>query len=511
MSLFIKQNPFRIKPPLLWLLPLFLSMGILTAGLMSELYLGDEIHHYRFARDIFTAGERVPVDPLYGRNFSHRNYYEAPPLWHFGLAFLWKITGGVSFPVAQIYHTLFYALLLVFTYFLGKELYGEREGRYAMILIGTIPMVACFGILFYMDVPLAAFSTLTLLLLVKKREFLAGLGFGLACLTKLHGLFFGLPFLVTILLLRKRERWLKRVVIFSLGALLLIGPDLYWRETHLGMEAALGSPRKFLKFILHRGSKVSETTREWLQPERSDPSSPVRIYYNSSFSTMTDHVKYFGIPLLGLLLLLLLRRKVERKDLLIGLPLPFYLLSFLFAYGTRGDIRYLLSLAPLLCVIASKMIPSIRARFLKMGIIALCLLQFLTTLTYTAVQRKIPDGIREGMEYINRTLPEKASVLYIELNLTEFTRQKAVWDTLFWDIRKLLWADDESIKNALKKNQVNFILVKKSRIYDDMNIRHTGGYPTSFVNRLDRFPFLQPVFENSELSLWELREGEKTL
>lgn len=500
---------FRMQFRLFWLLPLSLVVGILTAGLLSELYLGDEIHHYRFARDIFEAGERVPFDPVYGRNFSHRNYYYAPPLWHLGLAFLWKLTGGISFGVAQIYHALFYALLLAATYFLGKDLYGEREGRYAMVLVGSVPMVVSFGILFYVDVPLAAFSTLTLLLLVKKREFLAGLGFGLTCLTKLHGLFFGPPLLVMIFLLRKREMWLQKVVLFSVGALLLIGPDFYWREKHLGMEAALGSPKKYLKFIIHRGSQLSETTREWLQPERSAPSPPIRTYYNSSFSKIKDHAKYFGVPLLGLLLLLLLRRRVERKDLLIGIPLLFYFLCFLFAYGIRGDIRYLLSLTPLLCVIASKMISSFRRPSYRTIILILCLLQFLATITYTAAERKVPPGIREGMDYINRTLPDKASVLYIELNLTEFTRQKAVWDTLFWDIRRLLWADDESIKTALKKNRVYFILIKKTRIYDDRTIRHTGGYPASFVNRLNHFPFLEPVFKNGELALWKLREEER--
>jgi len=50
----------------LFLLILCSSLLVLIAGLTSELSLGDEVFHYRIAKDIFNAGRRVAFDPLYG-------------------------------------------------------------------------------------------------------------------------------------------------------------------------------------------------------------------------------------------------------------------------------------------------------------------------------------------------------------------------------------------------------------------------------------------------------------
>jgi len=110
----------------IWIIPLLCSIGLLLVGITTELYLGDEIVHYRFAKDIFSAGKRVTFDSLYGKEFSRQMHYMFPPLWHLLLAFLWKIVGGISFIVAQIYHILYYSLLLISTAW-KKNLWGRRR------------------------------------------------------------------------------------------------------------------------------------------------------------------------------------------------------------------------------------------------------------------------------------------------------------------------------------------------------------------------------------------------
>ena len=100
---------------------------IIINGITSEVSLGDESHHYRFAQNIFSAGKRIPFDPLYESGNPPGFFYNAPPLWHIALSYLWKITGGISQAIAQIYHILFFILLVWLTYLLLKKLW-EKKG-----------------------------------------------------------------------------------------------------------------------------------------------------------------------------------------------------------------------------------------------------------------------------------------------------------------------------------------------------------------------------------------------
>ncbi|MGE5196908.1 MAG: hypothetical protein ACM3IL_00155, partial [Deltaproteobacteria bacterium] len=77
-------------------------MLVLIAGLTSELSLGDEVVHYRFAKDIFNSGRRVAFDQIYTSGYSPGYSYNSEPLWHIVLATLWRLYGKISFPIAQI-------------------------------------------------------------------------------------------------------------------------------------------------------------------------------------------------------------------------------------------------------------------------------------------------------------------------------------------------------------------------------------------------------------------------
>ena len=90
----------------LFFLILFSSLLVLIAGLTSVPSLGDEVCHYRFAKDIFNAGRRAAFDSLYDSGSPPGYFYNSPPLWHILLASLWRLSGKISFPVAQFYHTL---------------------------------------------------------------------------------------------------------------------------------------------------------------------------------------------------------------------------------------------------------------------------------------------------------------------------------------------------------------------------------------------------------------------
>jgi 4-amino-4-deoxy-L-arabinose transferase-like glycosyltransferase len=490
----------------IWIIIILFSLGLTLVGLATELYLGDEIVHYRFAKNIFNTGERATFDSLYGKEFSQQVNYMIPPLWHLLLAFLWKMVGRVSFIVAQIYHIFYYALLLISTYLLGKEIYGEKEGLYSMISVGTIPMVTIFGILFYVDVPLAALTTLTFLLILKKRFIPAGFGFGLMYFTKLNGLVFGIPFFLTILFQNYKDKWLMRIISFSLAALAIILPDVYWRQKNVLEEAWLGSNQKIINVFV---SGVSKNIKGWTDPTVRGKilSLKAPTYgHNSTFLNIKDHIKYFGASLLLLLFLYLIKRNLLKKDFLLWMPTLFYFLFFIFFFNIDADVRYLLPISPFLSVIASRAISSWEKKPLKIFILILCCAQFLGVLLFVYFHRRIPPEIREAIHYIKGNTPEEAIIIYVEYNLTEYTDRRIFWNV---DLKNLFWEKDGAIKSFLEKRRIHYLLVKKEKIYDDRDVRHLKGYPSSFINRLSTFSFSELLLDNSTVSLWKLRrEGD---
>jgi 4-amino-4-deoxy-L-arabinose transferase-like glycosyltransferase len=506
MMSFKKETRTLSEGKKIWGILFLFSLGVMVVGLSSKLYLGDEITHYRFAKGIFTQGERITFDPLFGKNYANQVNYLIPPLWHLLLAFLWKITGRISFTLAQVYHTIYYVLLLFSTYRLGKEIYGEEEGKYSMILVGTVPMITSFGILFYVDVPLAALTTLTFFLILRRKHLFAGIGFGLMLFTKWSGVAFGIPFLLAILFLNYRDKFLMKILIFSLASLIIILPDIYWREKHASEEEHwIGNARTTLKSFAFG---VSSNINKWVTPQRhSSKESVENVSYahNSTFLNIKDQLKYFGLPLLLLLIIYLFKKKSLRKDGLLWMPIFFYFLFFVLFFNIDADIRYLLPISPFLCVIASRRIVSWEKKRLKILFLVICLVQFLSVLGYVYSQRRITPAIQEGINYIKGNTSEDAIIIYPEYNLTEYTNRRIVWTSNFWKLENVFWGDDESTKNLLRKNKVQYALIKKEKIYDDKERHHLRGYPLSFVRRLSMSPNFELIFDNKELSLWKFK------
>jgi 4-amino-4-deoxy-L-arabinose transferase-like glycosyltransferase len=490
----------------IWGIIFLLSLGVMVVGLSSKLYLGDEITHYRFAKGIFMAEERITFDPLFGKNYANQVDYLIPPLWHILLAFLWKIAGGISFPLAQVYHTVYYALLLFSTYLVGKEIYGEEGGKYSMILVGTLPMVVSFGILFYVDVPLAALTTLTFFLILKKRHLLAGLGFGLMYFTKWNGVAFGIPYLLIILFLNYKDKYLVKMLAFILASLLIILPDIYWREKHAFKgNHWMGDTETTLRSFT---SGVTRNITSWVSPRRHFPKESVeKISYahNSTFLSIKDELKYFGLPLLMLLMIYLLKRRFSKREWLLWMPILFYFVFFALFFNIDADIRYLMPLSPFLCVIASKVTALGGRKKLKILFLVICLVQFVGVLDYVYAQRRITPAIQETVDYIKTSTPDDAIIMYPEYNLTEYTNRRIFWGSHFCDLKNVFWGSNELTKDLLIKNKVQYVLIKKTKIYNDQARRHLRGYPLSFVQRLSTSGFFERKFDNKELSLWELK------
>jgi len=485
----------------LFLLILCSSLLVLIAGLTSVPSLGDEVYHYRFAKDIFNAGRRVAFDPLYDSGSPPGYFYNSEPLWHILLAPLWGLFGKISFPIAQLYHTIYYALLILFTYLLGKELYGQRQGLYSALIIATIPAVAAFSVLFYLDIPATTLSILCLLLIVKRKFLWSGIILGLMYLTKRNTCFF-IPAFFFLLLYQTETKFrqkIKNLFYLFVPAFLFVLPDFLWREKSLKTIMSVNG-----RVVLQSSGNFEGVINRL---KLKDWNLRISEYLNSHLSNPVDIVQYLGIVLLITLAIYVLFRIYEKKDLILWLPVICYFLFFCYIFFPGSDIRYLLPILPLLAILSSKAIAKyVNKKWLNISLIILCLLQFSSTVLYVRAKRQIPKGIKEGFAYLRDDTSPDALIIYPEYVILEATRRRFAWAGNLGEVlQNLFWnKDEDKVRDLLKSNDVGYIAVKKSRVYDDSKVHHFGGYPKSFVERLPKLCFVKLVFDNKDMSIWQV-------
>ena len=309
----------RSDQKILWIFVLVAAGFIALNGILTEVSLGDESHHYRLAQNVYTEGKRVPFDPLYESGNPPGFFNNDPPLWHLILAFLWKVTGGISQRIAQIYHVVFFILLVWLTSLLAKETGGEEGSWFPALMIATVPMVVSFSTLFYMDIPMTALSTLSVYMILRKRYIEAGVASGLAYFTKLNSGFFLPGFLLLIFWNERKGFWnlVRKLTFFTLPVLMIYVPDLYWRKTYISsqMNTVRWSyvSRRF--YLVFTGTKWGE-------------------YFNSHLTNPVDLVKYLGLAFFILLFFCFFRRR-DKKGAVLWIPVVSYLFFSLSSLGLR--------------------------------------------------------------------------------------------------------------------------------------------------------------------------------
>ncbi|MEW6170860.1 MAG: glycosyltransferase family 39 protein, partial [Candidatus Omnitrophota bacterium] len=211
---------------------ILITATILCAvGILAGYSLGDEVQHFRMSREMFMLNKRPVFDSVYGQGTAPGYFYNWEPFWHIGLAIAWKVFTKPYFPIAQVYHTLYFILLLMFTYRLSKRLYTRETGFYSVLILATVPMIISFSILFYLDVPAITFGILCTYLLVRKRFIWAGLVLGIIFIVK-RSLYFFIPSFIFIVLYRSRglKEKIKNLFLFFCMPLAVGIIDLFWRQ-----------------------------------------------------------------------------------------------------------------------------------------------------------------------------------------------------------------------------------------------------------------------------------------
>ena len=488
---------------------LFAWFFVLLAGLTSELYLGDESYHYRFAKDFYNLGKRPVFDSVYGTGEPPGYFYSSEPLWPFILSKIWKTVGKISFPIAQAYHSMYFLFLLVFTYLAAKTLYSEKEAFYSLILLAACPVVLAFGIIFYLDIPVTMFCVLAFLLILKGRYFWAGISLGLTYLTKRNGLFI-LPGIFLIILLLPKSRLIekmKNLSILSFAMAILIIPDLAWREfsyRNYNLEHTATSEQTLEVFaasgitdrIISPPTQLANTWKGSLTHRSLD---------TPQFLSPLDLLKYLGLSLLLLIGLYFIQRKYRKTDLFLWLPLGSFFLLFIYFLGPFADVRYILPTIPFLVILSSKTFFSFRRDSLRILLLGVCIAQLFSTLAYVNIKRHIPADTKAAFDFIKKDTPRDANVFYPGQILLEATDRKVIWSRFGLQINKLFWPGDaDEFKNAIRTMKLDYIVIDQKRIYDDTNIHHLGGYPKSFVEKLPTRKFLKLVFENSSIKIFKV-------
>ena len=153
----------------------------------SRSLFGDPGNHARVSLAIFDI-LRHPTPDILSRIGDATTYW--PPLVYLFSQPLYAVA-GIGTDVTNFTITVFLALLIVFTYLLGKRLYGVKAGLLAAFLVSFYPIVTMLSRIYYLDLSLAALVTITFYLLACSDAFrhrgyalLFGVSLALTALTK---------------------------------------------------------------------------------------------------------------------------------------------------------------------------------------------------------------------------------------------------------------------------------------------------------------------------------------
>ncbi|MBN1687624.1 MAG: glycosyltransferase family 39 protein [Candidatus Omnitrophica bacterium] len=514
--------------------------AMMFVGLTSEPFLGDEIHHYRFAKDIYTLRDRPTMDLLYAPQEPGAYFYATEPLWPIGLAILWKLTGGIASYKAQVYHFGFFLLLLVGVFKLARKLYGEKCGLFAALLTLTMPMMIAFGVLFYVDMPAAALCVWFFLLLREKKYAWSGFFLGLLYLMKRSSLFFIPGIFFLIFTERSRGFWGRVLAsFFCFGiALMVVTPDIIWRQDKFGSfvaapyqrdlgersmttrEASGGAEARdtsfggirgaeikiVLKFLQRTLEQIYHFMKKRIRAMAQWKFWTVTEYLNSSLLDPKDIVTYFGLATIICFFLYLLGRRFHSSDIFLWVPILSYMFFYAFLLRLGSDIRYTFPVIPLLIILGAKGLEGISGTWYKYLIYVICVLQFLSVLLFVSLVRRPSKALVEGFAYIRAHTPEEALIMYPESNILEETNRKVIWG--LGEVLHIMRKKDEGrIAEIIQNNHLDYIVIKKDRVYEDYGrgYMHHGGYPRSFVERLGQYDFLECEFDNPAMSVWKIK------
>ncbi len=459
---------------------------IYAAAGTSKVYVGDECFHERFAKYYYELG-RPTEEPNYKQAPQVGYKFTAPIFWYWGLSSTWKAFHSFSPWVTQGYQLSFLMLLLFGMYSLCRAVnFAKEDALLAVWFTVSCPMVAAFSILLYQDVPACALAVLTLCLIFRKHFWIAGICYGISILAKQYNFLLGPGMLAAVLVFSEKgtkRKALNLFLFFGLAFLVLL-PDILFRLKNFG----------FAYYAPPHAQFANKELDYWYVP--------ASVLHNPFLA-----LAYLGVAL-GIGMFFYAQEKNKpAHDCLLGGTAIFYCAAFGILFPRTLDMRYFMPAVCLLIPLMTRAVSKRKAKILNLFLYLIFIAQVVSVSAYVHHRRQIPQGIAQGFEFIRSQTPEKAVVFYPGESIMNFTGRTLVWQYVprFQD---LFWSPSpESVHLAMREASIDFVVIPENRIYDDSNVRHTGGYPRSFVTRVKtekNFSFLKKVYQNSEISIWEV-------
>ena len=481
-------SPLEFRPRTVIVASLLAAAVIATAGSLSDISLGDETSHIRHTRAYAESGSRVPYDPLFS-SIDNRDPrpFGATPLWHAGLAILWRLIGSPSQMVAQIYQAGFYLLLLLSVYFGVRQIWSNSAASWAWLLIATMPMVCAHSMLLYQDVPGIAVSALGLFLLFRRNFLWAGVCLAVAYLIKINMLSYA-PWAVVFAAWWARGTWKRRLraaVFVAVPVMLALAYDISWRMAIWGRLIGAGADDL-------SGLSVNAMEAFCEKPANFVIWNPDTIYAPRSL------LSHLGIPVILGVGAAVVRAWDHISKWMwgcVGLAAAGFVVVFVLPGWPQ--VRYAFPVFLVLVMLGGKGLSHSRlSRWLYVMLIAACVAQAGATCVYVFHQRRISEWDKAAYAWIRENTPEDARIMCPEQVLSSETGRPFFWggaNPSFF----MTEATDKQRQELLTYYRVSHIVVPLRRVYDrEAEGDHAGGYARDFVEKAHTLPYLQKVYEN---------------
>ena len=373
---------------------------------MSIFYVGFGFHDdivYVSLANLLNKGElRIP-------SLSNMYIFTLRPTVYYPIALSYKLF-GINEYSASLPFMIFSIGIVITTYLIGKTIFNDHVGLISSFILTIFPLFVFYSTQYGPDIPLAFFSSLSVLFFIKgeknlkqnkKFYFLSGVFLGFAYLTKITFVVLGFVYIVYT-----------------------VGKTVLDRKIHYEyLMLVLG----FIVVFIPENIYYFIKTSQWLLNLRANfityykplnPNHDRFFYLKAMFNVITvDDFYFFGMfsyLLIMSVFYMMLNCRKESFYLLVWLILPYILLEIIFPYLTsvksiEKDVRFLIFLLIPEVIIIGKFLESIlkSSRFLFSIIL---LLLFITSLYFsfdaTKYVRTAMGDIREVYNFI-KYLPQK--------------------------------------------------------------------------------------------------------
>jgi 4-amino-4-deoxy-L-arabinose transferase-like glycosyltransferase len=415
-----------------WRLSLTLLAGtyliwLLLTGLLPVTSIDELIYHLEIPRRLAeSGGDHFFVDNVYA-------YF--PELGENFFLFGYK-AGGVF--AARLFHTLYGALLVMALYGFCRPMIPEKYSVLAVALFATIPSVMVLAGLAYVDLMFALYSLLALLALTEYvRDWqvgwavLVGVFAGGAWATKHTGLQL-LMLLILVLLLsqlqQKRKQFPFGGVLAGVIALVIAAPYLVRNVLVTGWPLFPFSVGLFtLSPDLNWDPERSQLFLQWLSGFGTSGEgflwgrilAPVRVFFEARFNDPSGYDGILGpVFLMTPFLVYRIWRQTRIRELVL------FSLCFLYYWAfTTQQVRFLLPVVPVLCVLLAIGLARVRNQLLN-GVVVILLMVNLVA------------GVRQSLS------AQPSDYWFGRQVATEYQRERIVGFPLYEEANRVLGAED---------------------------------------------------------------------